>query len=126
MKPNPFIFSDAVSETKIDLIRTGEAREEDYVPYLVNRSLSLHADCVLYANDMNCMPDIPRQWQFDYYLESLRPRRRRSRWPKREAVEDEKMLSELLSYRPGRAREAVKILRHEQLETLRQRMRGTT
>lgn len=124
-KTSPFKLADAVSENKKDLIRSGEAREEDYEPWLVNKSLSLHADCVLYVNEMNCLPELPRLMQHDYYLESLRPRRRWSKWPKAEKVEDEKLISDLYGYRPGRSREALKVLRHEQIIALRQLMIGT-
>ena len=29
---------------------------KDYVPFMVNRSLSYHMDCILYANEMNLYP----------------------------------------------------------------------
>ena len=114
----PFEFVTAISETKKDLMRNGSARESDYVPFLVNRALSYHADAVLYANDMNCMPTMPKVMQHDYLMESLRPRRRFSKWYKPDSSLAEEVVSAEYGYSRARAREALAVLRDDQIKQL--------
>lgn len=124
-KPTPFAFIDALSETKRDVIRQGELREADYVPFMTNRSLSYHADAVLYANDMNCLPALPKQMQFDYLFEALRARRRKgSKWAKPPDDEAVVALQNYYGYGPAKAREAARTLRHDQIDNIKKLMRG--
>jgi hypothetical protein len=49
---NPFDYVNQILQGKKQLI-VDEATESEYVPFLVNRSLSYHVDCIAYANEMN-------------------------------------------------------------------------
>ena len=115
----PFDFVISVSETKKDLMRDGSSRESDYVPFLVNRALSYHSDAILYINDMNCLPGVSPLMQHDYLLESLRPRRRRpSKWFKPEGSLAEEAVASIYGYSRTRAKEAVAVLRDDQIKQL--------
>ena len=71
---------------------------KDYVPFLVNRSLSYHLDCVLYANQMNLLPGIDKDMQYSYLLNTIRPMKRKfAPWQKPEARSEEHT-SELQSH----------------------------
>ena len=48
----PFDYVNEILYGKKKLI-VDELTEKSYAPFLVNRSLSYHKDCVLYANEMN-------------------------------------------------------------------------
>lgn len=119
-----FAYVDAVSESKRDVVREDGLPVSGYSPYLTNRSLSYHADAVLYANDMNCMPWLDPMAQYDYYMNSLRPRRRRSRWHKVRGSEDEDLLSELYGLSRARAREALALLSDDVVMEMRKLLRG--
>lgn len=82
MATSPFVFVDAVSYNKQDLLDNPEL-EKDYAPYIVNKSLSYHADALAQANDMNLYYDIDKKMQFDYLKASLRPRKRFAKWVKK-------------------------------------------
>lgn len=125
-RDRPFAYVDAVSETKRDVIGSGELPESGYKPFIANRALSYHADAVLYANDMNMGSHLPARMQFDYYLEALRPRRRFSRWYKPEVDEAVEALSLACNYSKKRAREAVRVLRDDQIEYFNEITRGGT
>ena len=49
---NPFDYVNQILYGKKDLI-VDELTEKDYIPFLINRSLSYHKDCIIYANEMN-------------------------------------------------------------------------
>ena len=50
---SPFDFLDAISSTKEDIIRDGDAEERDYNAYVINRSLSYFPDSIFDAQEMN-------------------------------------------------------------------------
>ena len=41
---------------------------KDYTPFVVNRALSYHLDCVLYVNELNRLPGIDKDMQYSYLL----------------------------------------------------------
>ena len=58
---------------------TKEDLSEDmssYPPYIINRCLSGHLDCVMYANEMNLHHHLDKDMQYSFYLNSLRKRKR--------------------------------------------------
>jgi hypothetical protein len=52
---SPFDYVNSIMKSRqSNMMRGhGEAEEKAYVPFLTNRSLSYHQDCILYANEMN-------------------------------------------------------------------------
>ena len=66
----------SILQTKKSVIKD-EVDLKDYVPFVVNRALSYHMDCVLYANEMNvhCLTD--KDMQYQYLLNSIRPMKRK-------------------------------------------------
>lgn len=94
--------------------------EKDYVPFIVNKALSFHYDCVLYANQMNMLPHADRVLQYQYYLNSVRPYKRRfQKWIKRETIDDLEAVKEYYQYSNERAKEVLSILTPDHLETIK-------
>ena len=79
---NPFEFVNAINYTK-DNIMT-EENESSYNSFLVNRSLSYFKDTVLLANEMNTNHSVANKLQFDFFINTLRKRKRFSKWQKPE------------------------------------------
>ena len=50
---------------------------KDYTHFVVNRALSYHIDCVLYANEMNLYPELEKDLQYQYLLNTIRPMKRK-------------------------------------------------
>ena len=57
---------------------------KDYVPFVVNKSLSYFMDTVAYANEMNKYPFLDKRMQYDYLKGSIRKRKRFSGWVKKD------------------------------------------
>lgn len=122
----PFDYIDAASHTKRDLIRedVDPARaEREYNAWLANRHFSMFEDSVFYANDMNLCPHLPPQLQFDYYLNTLRPRKRFGKWHK----PDQDVILDAVQRRYGvnraRALEIARTLSRGELEAATRRTR---
>ena len=96
--------------------------EEEYVPFLTNRSLSYHVDCVLYANQMNIHPDLDPDMQYSYLLNTIRSMERKYQpWQKTLADKDIECVKKYFGYSNERAKEALRILNDDQLAEIRKR-----
>lgn len=119
----PFDFVNAVSKTKKDLISNDPATEKQYVPFVVNRSLSLFVDCVLYANQLNIYPILDHKLQFDYLLNTLRPRTRFQKWPKTISDQDVALVEQYYKYSRQKAKVAVRLLTRDQLDIIKTKVK---
>lgn len=118
-KVTPFDFIKSVSETKQDMMKEKPELASEYNAYIVNRGFSYFPDTVLYANELNMYPDIPNVAQYYYYMASLRKRKRYSKWHKLEKNEDLKLIQDVYKVRVEVAKEYLKVLTEENLQTLR-------
>jgi hypothetical protein len=104
---------------------TKEDLSEDinsYPPFIVNRCLSGHIDCVLFANEMNMYAHLPKDMQYSFYLNSLRKRKRFSPWLRKDKVKDLECVKQYYGYSNEKASQALKILNKEQLNFIKQRL----
>ena len=104
---------------------TKEDLSEDissYPPFIVNRCLSGHLDCILYANEMNMNAHLPKDMQYYFYLNSLRKRKRFSPWLRKDKVKDLECVKQYYGYSNEKASQALKILNKEQLDFIKQRL----
>lgn len=121
----PFDFLKAINESKKDLMtdsENDELSEKAYNPFIVNKGLSFFPDTVLYANEMNRLSTLDNKPQFTYLLNSLRPRKRYSKWLKNELIEDIKVISEYFNYSYPKAKQVAHLISPEQLNTIKEKL----
>ena len=88
-----------------------QENERDYVPFVVNRSLSFHLDMVMAANQMNMMPSAEGLLQYHYLLNSVRKYKRQFQsWQKRDDPKNLNVVKEYYGYSNEKAKEALSIL----------------
>ena len=120
----PFDFLNDISHKKKGVIRDDPLAEKDYNPYVINKFLSQHIDCILYVNEMNSRPHCDKILQFDYLINSLRKQfRRSSKWLKPDFFDDVEVVKEYFGYSTIKAKQALEILTEEQLEHIRFKLR---
>lgn len=112
-KLSPFAFVDAVSSTKRNLLEEGTP-ESEYNPFMVNRALSYFPDTILIATCATRMAHMDKRVQFEFLLNVVRPRRRFSKWVKREAEPEIDAIMRFYMYNRRRAVEASRHLSAEQ------------
>lgn len=116
---NPFDYLNAINTTKENLIVDSQS-EKDYVPYLINRGLSMFSDTVLYANEMNMYHEIPKKNQFEFYINSISKRKRFSKWHKRDAEsEDLKLIAKYFCCSYDKAKTTLSLLTAQQIDDIR-------
>ena len=110
----------SINFTKEDIAE--EDNIKSYPPYIVNRCLSGHLDCIMFANDMNIHNHLDKDMQYQFYLNSLRKRKRFSPWLKKGKVEDLNIVKQYYGYKNEKATQALRILTKEQLNYIKQRL----
>jgi hypothetical protein len=118
---SPFDFINAINFTKEDLI-IDDWSEKQYVPYIVNKGLSYGSDTVIPANEMNARPHLEKKLQFQFLINTIRPRKRFNKWIKAEKIEAIDVVKEYYGYSTEKARQALSILSNEQLDNLKQKL----
>lgn len=109
----------SILQTKKDVLD----EEKDYKAFLVNRSLSYHMDCIMYANQMNMCPSLPGKLQYQYLLNTVRPMKRRfEKWQKASVVKDLDCVKEYYGYSNEKAKEALRILTDEQITLIKEKL----
>ena len=95
---------------------------KEYSPYVINRCLSGHIDCILFANEMNMNSHLDKDMQYYFYLNSLRKRKRFSPWIRKDKVKDLECVKQYYGYSNDKASQALKILNKTQLDFIKQRL----
>ena len=95
---------------------------KEYPPYIINRCLSGHIDCVMYVNEMNIAHYLDKDMQYSFYLNSLRKKKRFSPWLRKDKVTDLECIKSYYGYSNEKASQALKILTKEQLTFIKQRL----
>jgi len=112
----------SINFTKEDLMESDPDSKKEYSPYVINRCLSGHIDCILFANEMNMYHSLDKDMQYSFYLNSLRKRKRFSPWLRKDKVKDLECVKQYYGYSNEKASQALKILNKEQLNFIKQRL----
>jgi len=109
----------SINQSKQHLFIDGEVEPRQYQPFIVNKALSQHLDSVLYANEMNKYYSLDRKMQYDFFINSLKPRKRFSPWIKRDTLENLDLVKEYYGYSHNKAIAALRILTKSQLDEIK-------
>jgi hypothetical protein len=95
---------------------------KSYAPYIINRCLSGHIDCIMFANEMNKYHFLDKDMQYSFFLNTLRKKKRFSPWLRKEKVTDLECIKKYYAYSNEKASQALKILTQEQINFIKQRL----
>jgi len=115
-------YLNAINQTKESLMDgEDETWEKKYPPFVVNKCLMPFQDTILFVNEINQLPNIDKKLQFDFFLNSLRPRKRYSPWAKASKLDNLEYVKEFYGYNNEKAKAALDILDDEQIATIKER-----
>lgn len=118
---SPFDFINAINYSKEDLI-VDDWSEKQYIPYIVNKGLSYGSDTVIPANEMNSRPHIEKKLQFQFLINTIRPKKRFNKWIKAEKIEAIEIVKQYYGYSTEKARQVLPLLSKNQLDNLKQKL----
>ena len=109
----------SINQSKKNLIDEEPSLEKEYAPYIINRCLSSHIDSILFANAMNQYYFLPKKMQYDFFINSLRKRRRYSSWIQKDKIKDLDYVKRYYGYSNEKAKQALRILTKEQINFIK-------
>ena len=118
---NPFDYITAINHSKKNII-IDDATEKSYNCYVTNRSLSYFQDTVIAANVMNQYHHLDKKLQFEFLLNTIRKRKRFSKWLKPEIVNDLEAVKEYYGYSNDKAKTVLSLLSTDQIEIIKRRI----
>lgn len=95
---------------------------KNYPAYIVNKCMSHHLDTIMYANEMNMNSHLPPQLQYDFFINTVRPRKRFSPWEKKQKVNDLESVKQYYGYSNEKARQALNILTPDEIEFIKSKL----
>ena len=118
-----FDFLNAINYKKNNIIRDDPQSVKEYEPYRINKFLSQNVDSILYVNEMNSRPHCDVELQFDYFINSLRERKRKAhKWLVSESFDDIEVVKEYYGYSDAKAKVALSLLNDDELVYIKQRL----
>lgn len=97
--------------------------EKDYNAFVVNKALSFHYDCIMYANQMNISHNLDAKLQNDFLLHTVRGWKRPfQKWEKKPKIDDLELVKKKYKVSNERAQEYLALLSEEKLQEIREQM----
>ena len=122
---NPFDYINSISYNKKNIMRetdNDELAEKGYVPFLVNRGLSYYPDTIFYSNEMNMRHSLDNKLAYEYYLNSIRPRKRFSKWFKKENDDVIEVVMNYYKCSYSKALQYARVLTEDQITIIKKRL----
>ena len=111
---SPFDYSNQILYGGKQLI-VDDITELGYKPFLINRTLSYHKDCIFYANEMNQHHHLESKLQNDLVRKSKRPF---AKWVKTEKIANIECIKQVYNISNSKAREVLSTLTKLQIEEI--------
>ena len=116
-------YLNAINYTKKPLMDTEDEQwERKYPPYIVNKCVAPFQDTIMLVNEINQFHHLDKKLQFDFLINSLRPRKRYTPWVKAMKLENLEYVKEFYGYDNEKAKVALDILDDEQISAIKQKM----
>ena len=112
----------SINNTKQNLIDEDPSLEKQYSPYIINRCFSGHIDSIMFANELNKHPNLAKKLQYDFFLNSLRKKKRFSPWLRKDQIKNLDLIKQYYGYSNEKAKQVLNILTKEQLSFIRDRL----
>ena len=118
MKHSLTDYLNSINQNKKNII-VDDDTEKAYPPFIINKCLSGFLDTVLFANEMNLYPHLDKKMQYDFFINSISPRKRFSPWEKKSSIDYLDAVKEYYGYNTDKALQALRILTKDQLEEIK-------
>ena len=120
---SPFDYTKAINQSKERLMDSpDEMWEKKYSPFIVNKALYAFPDIILLVNEMNLNHHLDAKLQFDFLLNSIRPRKRYAPWLKTSKIKNLDLVKEYFGYSDQKAKDALTLLTDDDLELIRSKL----
>ena len=112
----------SINQTKKHIMDQDPSTVKEYPPYIINRCLSGHIDCIMFANEMNKFHSLDKKLQYDFFINIIRNKKRYSPWIKQEKIKDLDVVKSYYGYSNEKAKQALRILTKKQLDFIKSKL----
>ena len=113
----------AINQTKEPLLDTEDEKwEKKYPSFIINKCIAPFPDTVMLVNEINQLHHLDKKLQFDFLINSLRPRKRYTPWMKAKKLKNLEYVKEYYGYNNEKARYALDILNDEQISAIKTKL----
>ena len=116
-------YTNSINYTKEPLLDTeDEMWEKRFAPFIVNKCVAPFEDTVMLVNEINQLHHLDKKLQFDFLINSLRPRKRYAPWMKAKKLKNLEYVKEFYGYNNEKAKAALDILDDEQISAIKNKL----
>ena len=122
---NPFDYVNSITQSKKNMMRDTEndtLAEKGYSAFLINKALSYFPDTILHANLMNQYHQLENRPQYEFLLNSVRPKKRFAKWVKDAGDKDLEIVCEYYQCNPNLGKDYLSLLSSKQLDIMKQQL----
>ena len=113
-------YLNAINHRKENLMDSeDEMWEKKYPAFIVNKCLAPFSDTIMLVNEMNMNHHLDSKLQFDFFLNTIRSRKRYAPWMKANKSKNLEYVKEYYGYGNEKAKSALNILNNEQIKTIK-------
>ena len=113
----------AINQTKEPLLDSeDEEWVKKYPSYIINKCIAPFSDTVMLVNEINQLHHLDKKLQFDFLINSLRPRKRYVPWMKAKKLKSLEYVKEYYGYNNEKAKAALDILDDEQISAIKKKL----
>ena len=113
-------YLNAINYKKENLMDSeDEMWEKKYPAFIVNKCLAPFEDTIMLVNEMNMNHHLDNKLQFDFFLNTVRLRKRYAPWMKANKVKNLEYVKEYYGYGNEKAKSALNILNDEQIKIIK-------
>jgi len=112
----------SINQSKTNIMDEDPSSKKDYAPYIINRCLSGTLDTLMYSNEMNKNHSLDKKLQYDFFINTVRTRKRYSPWIKQEKIKDLELVKSYYGYSNEKAKQALKILSQDQINFIKAKL----
>mgnify|MGYP003123641159 FL=1 len=115
-------FLDSIYVSKKNIIDEDPELERKYLPFITNKFMASFLDIVLFANEMNINWHLDKKLQYDFYLNTVRSKKRYSPWLRKEELSNLDCIKTYYGYSNEKARQVLPLLSEEQIEFIKSKL----
>ena len=112
----------SINLNKNNIIKEDPDTERKYAPFIINKCMSGHLDTVLLANEMNMNHSLSKSLQYDFFLNSVRKKKRFSPWLRKDKIKNIDVVKQYYGYSNEKATQVLRILTSEQITFIRSKL----
>lgn len=117
-----FLGSINITKENVLLDDSNGKIEEAYNPFIINKTLSYFPDTIMQSNTMNQYFELDKKLQYEFLLNSIRKKKRFSRWIKSNIEENVDTVKQYYKVGNEKAVEILSLLNDEQITSIKKEL----